>query len=118
MIQAYYHLVQGLLICNNSLKYHFDNLLSQIYYTKQYLISTSIQAWNTKMFSKVVNVTTPISYIRDNSVIAISGFNMATTPEYLILELYKSYSRVGSPRNLFIISDALPAVPGRALDNI
>jgi propionate CoA-transferase len=43
---------------------------------------------------------------------------MATTPEYLILELYKSYSRAGSPKNLFIISDALPAVPGRALDNV
>ena len=68
------------------------------------------------MFSKVVNVSTSISHIRNNSVIAISGFNMATTPEYLILELYKSYSRIGSPKNLFIISDALPAVPGRALD--
>ena len=68
------------------------------------------------MFSKVVNVSRPISHIRNNSVIAISGFNMATTPEYLILELYKSYSRLGSPKNLFIISDALPAVPGRALD--
>jgi propionate CoA-transferase len=70
------------------------------------------------MFSKVVNVSTSISHIRNNSVVAISGFNMATTPEYLILELYKSYSRVGSPKNLFIISDALPAVPGRALDNV
>jgi propionate CoA-transferase len=68
------------------------------------------------MFSKIVNVSTSISHIRNNSVIAISGFNMATTPEYLILELYKSYSRIGSPKNLFIISDALPAVPGRALD--
>jgi propionate CoA-transferase len=70
------------------------------------------------MFSKVVNVSTSISHIKNNSVIAISGFNMATTPEYLILELYKSYSRIGSPKNLFIISDALPAVPGRALDNV
>ncbi len=70
------------------------------------------------MFSKVVNVSTSISHIRNNSVVAISGFNMATTPEYLILELYKSYSRIGSPKNLFIISDALPAVPGRALDNV
>jgi propionate CoA-transferase len=68
------------------------------------------------MFSKVVNVSTSISHIRNNSVVAISGFNMATTPEYLILELYESYSRIGSPKNLFIISDALPAVPGRALD--
>ena len=70
------------------------------------------------MFSKVVNVTIPISRIRDNAVIAISGFNMATTPEHLILELYKQYSATGSPRNLFIISDALPAVPGRAIDFI
>jgi propionate CoA-transferase len=39
------------------------------------------------MFSKVVDIVTPLSDIKDNSVIAISGFNMATTPEYLILEL-------------------------------
>jgi propionate CoA-transferase len=43
---------------------------------------------------------------------------MATTPEYLILELYKQYNQQGHPKNIFIISDALPAVPGRALDKI
>jgi acyl CoA:acetate/3-ketoacid CoA transferase len=70
------------------------------------------------MFSKIVDVYTSLSDIKDDSIIAISGFNMATTPEYIILELYKQYSQQGHPKNIFIISDALPAVPGRALDQI
>ncbi|MGA7370833.1 MAG: CoA-transferase [Nitrososphaeraceae archaeon] len=70
------------------------------------------------MFSKIVDVVIPLSDIEDNSVVAISGFNMANTPEYLILELYHQYAMHGHPKNLFIISDALPAVPGRALDKI
>jgi propionate CoA-transferase len=70
------------------------------------------------MLSKIVDVSTSISGVKDDSIIAISGFNMATTPEYLILELYKLYNQQGHPKNIFIISDALPAVPGRALDQI
>ena len=35
------------------------------------------------------NSISVFSQIRDDCVIAISGFNLATTPEYLILELYK-----------------------------
>ena len=70
------------------------------------------------MFSKIVDVSTSVSDVKDDSIIAISGFNMATTPEYLILELYKLYNQQGHPRNIFIISDALPAVPGRALDQV
>jgi acyl CoA:acetate/3-ketoacid CoA transferase len=70
------------------------------------------------MFSKIADVSTSLSDVKDDSIIAISGFNMATTPEYLILELYKQYNEQGHPKNIFIISDALPAVPGRALDQI
>ena len=70
------------------------------------------------MLSKIVNINIPLSDIKDNSVIAISGFNMAITPEYLILELYHQYTKSGHPKNLFIVSDALPATPGRALDKI
>ena len=70
------------------------------------------------MFSKIVDIATPLSDIKDNSVVAISGFNMANTPEYLILELYNQYTKNGHPKNLFVISDALPAVPGRALDRV
>jgi acyl CoA:acetate/3-ketoacid CoA transferase len=70
------------------------------------------------MFSKIVDVDVPLSYMKDNSVVAISGFNMANTPEYLILELYHQYTKNGHPKNLFIISDALPAIPGRALDKV
>jgi acyl CoA:acetate/3-ketoacid CoA transferase len=70
------------------------------------------------MFSKIVDVMIPLSDIKDNSIIAISGFNMATTPEYLILELYRQYNELGHPKNIFIISDALPATPGRGLDQV
>jgi propionate CoA-transferase len=70
------------------------------------------------MFSKIVDIMTSLSDIKDNSIIAISGFNMATTPEYLILELYRQYNEQGHPKNIFIISDALPAVAGRGLDRI
>jgi propionate CoA-transferase len=71
-----------------------------------------------EVFSKIVDISMPMSVIKDNSVVAISGFNMANTPEYLILELYHQYTTLGHPKNIFIISDALPAIPGRALDKI
>jgi acyl CoA:acetate/3-ketoacid CoA transferase len=69
------------------------------------------------MLSKIADIES-LCEIKDNSIVAISGFNMATTPEYLILELYKKYAEEGHPKNIFIISDALPAVPGRGLDQI
>jgi acyl CoA:acetate/3-ketoacid CoA transferase len=69
------------------------------------------------MYSKIVDIAI-ISQIKDNSVVGISGFNMATTSEYLILGLYKRYKEQGHPKNLFIISDALPAIPGRGLDQV
>ena len=62
--------------------------------------------------------TSILNQIKDNDIVAISGFNMATTPEYLIYELHKRYEEQGHPKNLFIISDTLPAVPGRALDKV
>ena len=70
------------------------------------------------MFFKTVDISTVIPKIKDNSVIAISGFNMAITPEYLINGLFENYARQGHPKNIFIISDALPAIPGRGLDKI
>jgi acyl CoA:acetate/3-ketoacid CoA transferase len=70
------------------------------------------------MAKKAANSISVFSQIRDGCVIAISGFNLATTPEYLILELYKRYVKFGHPKNIFIVSDALPATPGRGLDSI
>ena len=69
------------------------------------------------MYSKIVDIAI-VSEIKDNSIVAISGFNMATTPEYLILGLYNRYKEQGHPKNLFIVSDALPAMHGRALDQV
>jgi acyl CoA:acetate/3-ketoacid CoA transferase len=70
------------------------------------------------MNNKASNSISVFSEIRDGCVIAISGFNLATAPEYLILELYKRYVKVGHPKNIFIVSDVLPATPGRGLDSI
>ncbi len=57
-----------------------------------------------------------LSGIQDQSVIAVSGFNLAATPEHLILKLFENYEKTDHPKNLFFICDSLPAVPGRALD--
>ena len=70
------------------------------------------------MYNKIVNASPLFSQLRDDCVVAISGFNMANTPEYLIYELYRHYVERGHPKNIFIISDVLPATPGRALDLI
>ena len=59
------------------------------------------------MFSKIVDNVIPLSDIKDNSIIAISGFNMATTPEYLILELYRQYNELGHPENIFLLGSTL-----------
>ncbi|MCL5888473.1 MAG: acyl CoA:acetate/3-ketoacid CoA transferase [Candidatus Thermoplasmatota archaeon] len=56
--------------------------------------------------------------IKDNSTLAISGFNLANTPEYLIRKLYEHYLLTGHPNNLFMESDALPASVDRGLDII
>jgi propionate CoA-transferase len=66
----------------------------------------------------VVAADAALSLIEDKSVLAISGFNMATTPEYLILELLRRYKRTGHPKELFLTCDALPAIPDRALDRL
>ena len=67
------------------------------------------------------NVSDPdyvLSQIRDGDVVAISGFNEITSPDYLIERLYRLYVKTGHPRNLFIISDTFPGTPGRGLDKI
>jgi acyl CoA:acetate/3-ketoacid CoA transferase len=41
-------------------------------------------------FRKTTSALAAISFIGDDSVLAISGFNLAATPEHLILKLYES----------------------------
>ncbi|MCE4602175.1 MAG: acyl CoA:acetate/3-ketoacid CoA transferase [Desulfurococcales archaeon] len=67
---------------------------------------------------KVASARQALSGIRDGSVIAVSGFNMSTTPELLLEELYRIYKETGHPRYLFLISDTFPGAPGRALDRV
>jgi len=66
--------------------------------------------------NKFTDPLSVFSQIKDNCVVAISGFNLATTPEYIILELYRHHKEFQHPKNIFIVSDALPATPNRALD--
>ena len=56
--------------------------------------------------------------MQDGAVVAVSGFNMANTPELLIVELHRRYKETGHPRRVFLLADALPAIPGRALDAV
>ena len=58
------------------------------------------------MFPKIVDAATSLSTLKDNSVVAVFGFNMDITPEYLIEELYKRYLEVGHLKSIFIISNA------------
>lgn len=67
---------------------------------------------------KIVDADDALSIIKDGDTVAISGFNLSTAPEYLILELFEKYKKTGHPNNLFIISDTLPAVQDRALDKV
>ncbi len=69
-------------------------------------------------FKKISDPEEALCCIRDGAVVAVSGFNLLTTPEYLLYELYKQYRKTGHPRNLFMIFETLPAVPGRAFDKI
>lgn len=71
-----------------------------------------------RILYKEEEVDDALDLIRDGSNIALSGFNMAITPEYLILKLYEHYRKTGHPRDLFIIADSLPGVPGRAIDSV
>lgn len=59
-----------------------------------------------------------LAAVKDRSVVAVSGFNMANTPEYLILELFNLYKETGHPRGIFLLADSLPAIPERALDAV
>ena len=67
---------------------------------------------------KVVDSDEALEKIGDGSVVAISGFNMAMTPELLIERLYKLYKKTGHPKDLFIIAETFPGSPGRGLDRI
>jgi len=66
----------------------------------------------------VTSAAEAVAVIPDRAVVAVSGFNMAATPEYLLLEAHRRYVQTGHPRDLFLIADALPAIPGRGLDTI
>ncbi|MEL9990312.1 MAG: CoA-transferase [Thermoproteus sp.] len=68
--------------------------------------------------SKCVSPRHAFEKIKDGSVVAISGFNAATAPFYLIEALLRYHMETGRPRDVFIISDALPAVPGFGLDKL
>ena len=61
---------------------------------------------------------TSLSTLKDNSVVAVSGFNVDITPEYLIEELYKRYLEVGHLKSIFIISNARLPLCNRSAGNL
>jgi len=72
----------------------------------------------TLAIKKFVSAREAVSGIPDNAVVVISGFNAALSPFYLIDVLIVRYRETGHPKNLFIISDAIPAIPGFGLDKV
>lgn len=64
----------------------------------------------------VCTASEALSAVSDGATVAVSGFNLANTPEHLIIELFRRYQETGHPAGLFFIADALPAIPGRAMD--
>jgi acyl CoA:acetate/3-ketoacid CoA transferase len=70
------------------------------------------------MFPKIVDAATSLSTLKDNLVVAVSGFNMDITPEYLIEKLYKRYLEVGHLKSIFIISDARTPLCHRSAGNL
>ncbi|MCX8137322.1 acyl CoA:acetate/3-ketoacid CoA transferase [Pyrobaculum aerophilum] len=70
------------------------------------------------MIRKFVSGPEAVSKIPDGAIVAISGFNAAVSPFYLIDELIERYKKTGHPKHLFIISDAIPSIPGFGLDKI
>ncbi len=67
---------------------------------------------------KIIDAKNALEKIPDNAVVAVSGFNIATTPDYLLRKLYELYETTGHPQNLFIESDNLPGTPGKGIDFI
>jgi propionate CoA-transferase len=67
---------------------------------------------------KFVSAREAVSGVPDDAVVAISGFNAATAPFYLIETLLQHYQVTGRSKDLFIISDAIPAIPGFGLDKV
>ena len=67
---------------------------------------------------KILKSEEAVEKIPDNSVVAISGFNLLVAPEYLILKLYQRYKQTGHPKGLFLEVNPIPTPPGRVLDKI
>ena len=67
---------------------------------------------------KLVSAEDALSRVKDGSVIAVSGFNNALSPEYLLVKLFDLWKKTGHPKNLFLEAETLPGVPGRGLDII
>jgi acyl CoA:acetate/3-ketoacid CoA transferase len=70
------------------------------------------------IIKKIVDAKEALEKISDNAVVAVSGFNMATAPDYLLRKLYELYESTGHPQNLFIESDTFSGAPGRGIDFI
>ncbi len=68
--------------------------------------------------NKFVDAEYALKKIKDGSTIAVSGFNRAIAPEYLLDELYKMYIYTGHPRHIFFEFETTPGIPGTGIDKI
>jgi len=67
---------------------------------------------------RIVEVDVAIDEIPDNSVIAVSGFNLLVASEYLLLKLFEHYKETGHPKNIFLEVNPIPTAPTGVLDRI
>ncbi|WP_457753719.1 acyl CoA:acetate/3-ketoacid CoA transferase [Thermococcus sp.] len=67
---------------------------------------------------RIVEVNEAIDEIPDNSIIAVSGFNLLVAPEYLLLKLFEHYKETGHPKNIFLEVNPIPTAPNGVLDRI
>lgn len=83
-----------------------------------FISGTPISHHMARILYKDQEIEETLGKIKDGANLAISGFNLATTPEYLILKIFEQYRKTGHPKNVFVIADSLPGVPGRGIDYV
>ncbi len=67
---------------------------------------------------KFLSAEDALNNVHDGDTVAVSGFNRAIAPEYLLYELYRKYLETGHPKNLFFEFETTPGIPGTGIDKI
>ena len=67
---------------------------------------------------KFLSAEIALNNVHDSDTVAVSGFNRAIAPEYLLHELYRKYLETGHPKNIFFEFETTPGIPGTGIDRI